>query len=362
MESKIIAKGILRALAVVVGFVALGWFLYKIQSVLIYLALSVVVTLIGRPVIYFLRNRLRLNNLLSVIITMLSIFGFFIGLLFLFIPLIKQQSINLSLLDIDSLSASIESLYREIIIYFSGNNIDLESRIKDSDFMTNFNFNFIPEFINSFLSALGTFSIGLFSVIFISFFLLKDSKLLEQGILVFIPDDKEARFERSFAKIKNLLSRYFIGLVFQIFILFVFYSFVLLLFGIKNAIVIAFLCALLNVIPYLGPLIGSFVMLFLSMTSNINQDFSTVILPTTIYVMIGFAIGQLIDNFISQPLIYSNSVRSHPLEIFLVIIIGGLLFGVIGMIAAVPVYTVVKVICKEFLSENKIVMRLTKDL
>lgn len=362
MESKIIAKGILRALAVVVGFIALGWFLYKIQSVLFYITLSVVVTLIGRPIIYFLRNKLCLHNLFSVIITMLLIFGVFIGLLLLFIPLIKQQSINLSLLDIDTLSASVEDLYREIIIYFSGNNIDLESRFRESDFVSNFDFNFIPDFINSFLSALGTFSIGLFSVIFISFFLLKDSKLLEQGILTFIPDDQETRFENSLTKIKNLLSRYFIGLVFQIFILFVFYSFVLLLFGIKNAIVIAFLCALLNIIPYLGPLIGAFVMIFLSMTSNINQDFSTVILPTTIYVMIGFAIGQLIDNFISQPLIYSNSVRSHPLEIFLVIIIGGLLFGVIGMIAAVPVYTVIKVISKEFLSENKIVMRLTKDL
>lgn len=362
MMSKEISKGILQALAVIFGIFILVWFLYKIQSVLLYLALSGVITLIGRPIVMFLKNKLRFKNLIAVIVTMLLIFGVFIGLLFLFIPLIRQQSYNLSLLNIDSLSATVENLYLETLSYFSGSNFDIESRITNSDFMNSFDFGFIPDFINGFLSALGSFSIGLFSVIFISFFLLKDSKLLENGILTFIPDRNESRFEKSLEKIKNLLSRYFIGLVFQISVLFIIYSFVLLFFGIENAIVIAFLCALLNIIPYLGPLIGAFVMLFLTMSSNLGQDFSSVILPTTIYVMIGFVIGQLIDNFLSQPLIFSQSVRSHPLEIFLVIIIGGLLFGVMGMIAAVPSYTVIKVIAKEFLSENKIVKRLTQDL
>lgn len=362
MVAKEITKGILQAVAIIFGFVFLGWFFYNIQSVLLYIVLAGVVTLIGRPIVLFLKERLLFKNLLAVILTMVIIFGFLIGLLLLFIPLIKQQSHNLSLLNIDSLSMTVENLYSEILVYFSGSNFDLESKVNNSDFMNSIDFGFIPEFINSFLSALGSFSIGLFSVIFISFFLLKDSKLLENGILTFIPDEKETRFEQSLVKIKNLLSRYFIGLVFQIMVLFIIYSFVLLFFGIDNAVVIAFLCALLNIIPYLGPLIGAFVMIFLTMSSNLGQDFSTVILPTTIYVMIGFIIGQLIDNFLSQPLIFSNSVRSHPLEIFLVIIIGGLLFGVLGMIAAVPSYTVIKVISKEFLSENKIVKRLTQNL
>lgn len=361
IQSGEITKGILKAVAVIFGFVILAWFLYKIQSVLAYLAISGVVTLIGRPIIMFLKQRLKFKNLLAVITTMLLMLGVFIGLLFLFIPLIKQQSHNLSLLNIDSLTETVENLYLETLSYFSGQKYDLEAKFRDTDFFSSINFGFIPDFINSFLSALGTFSIGLFSVVFISFFLLKDSKLLENGILTFIPDNNEARFAKSLEKIKNLLSRYFIGLVFQIMVLFIIYSFVLLFFGIDNAIVIAFLCALLNIIPYLGPLIGACVMFFLTMSSNLGQDFNTVILPTTMYVMIGFIIGQLIDNFLSQPLIFSNSVRSHPLEIFLVIVISGLLFGIVGMIAAVPSYTVIKVIAKEFLSENKIVQRLTKD-
>ncbi len=98
------------------------------------------------------------------------------------------------------------------------------------------------------------------------------------------------------------------------------------------------------------------------MTSNIEQDFSTYILPTTIYVLMGYIVAQWIDNFLSQPIIFSKSVKSHPLEIFLVIIIGGLLFGITGMVVAVPIYTAIKVILKEFLNENRIVRNLTKGM
>ena len=98
------------------------------------------------------------------------------------------------------------------------------------------------------------------------------------------------------------------------------------------------------------------------MSSNLGENFSEVILPKTCYVMIGFVIAQLVDNFFSQPIIFSKSVKSHPLEIFLIIIIAGILFGIVGMIVAVPSYTALKVILKEFLAENKIVRSLTKDI
>ena len=158
-----------------------------------------------------------------------------------------------------------------------------------------------------------------------------------------------------------MLSRYFVGLILQICILFVIYTIVLLIFGIKNAIVIAFLCALLNLIPYIGPLIGGILMILLTMTSLLEYDFQTHILPVTSYVLFGYIFAQLIDNFFSQPIIFSKSVKSHPLEIFLIIVIGGLLFGITGMIFAVPSYTVIKVVLKEFLSDNPIVKSLTKD-
>lgn len=362
MTSKTIANGILRAVAIIAGIALLLFILYKIQSVIIYVVVAAVISLIGRPLVLFLRKRLKFGNTFAVIITMLFMLGIFIGLVSMFIPLVVKQSQNLSLLNIEALQQNIEELYEEISNYLALNNIDIEQTLKDSNVLSKLDFAAIPDFLNSVAGTLGSFSIGLFSVLFISFFLLKDSRLLESGIMTFIPDNKELRLKKSMEKIKDLLSRYFIGLVLQILILFVIYTIVLLIFGIDNAVVIAFLCALLNLIPYIGPLISGFLMLILSMTSNLGEDFNSVILPTTLYVMIGFVIGQLIDNFFSQPFIFSSSVKSHPLEIFLIIIIGGLLFGVVGMIVAVPCYTAIKVILKEFLSENKIVKSLTKDL
>lgn len=362
MNSKTIAAGILRAIAIILGTALLLYFLFQIRSVIIYIAIAGIVSLIGRPIIIFLRRRLKFKNTLAVIITMFLMVGFIVGLILMFIPLIVKQGQNLSLLDIEALQSNIQNLYIEMTDYFAINDIDIEKTLKESDFLSSLNFSVIPNFLNTLVGALGSFSIGFFSIVFIAFFFLKDSRLFEEGLMVFIPDNKESRLKKSMNTIKDLLSRYFIGLLVQILILFIIYTIVLLIFGIPNAFVIAFLCALLNLIPYIGPLVGGFLMLTLTMTSNLGQDFSTVILPKTLYVMIGFIIGQLIDNFFSQPFIFSSSVKSHPLEIFLVIIIGGLLFGAVGMIVAVPSYTAIKVILKEFLSENKIVKSLTKDL
>lgn len=359
MNSKIIANGILRAFTILIGVALLLYFLYKIQSVIIYLAIAAVVSLIARPIIIFLRSKLKFANTLAVIVTMFIFIMFVFGLISMFIPLIIKQGQNLSLLDINQLEYNIENLLGQVNAYFAEKGINIFEQLKSVDILSRVQA--IPNLLNSLISAVGSFSIGLFSVLFISFFLMRDSKLLNNALLIFIPDKNEERFQKSLEMIKNLLSRYFLGLLMQITILFVIYTTVLLIFDVQNAVVIAFLCAILNLIPYIGPLIGGVLMLNLTMTSNLALDFRTEIIPTTIYVMIGYIFAQLVDNFFSQPFIFSKSVKSHPLEIFLVIVIGGLLFSVVGMIVAVPVYTAIKVILKEFLSENKIVRSLTKD-
>ena len=135
-----------------------------------------------------------------------------------------------------------------------------------------------------------------------------------------------------------------------------------MVFDVDNPIAIACICAFLNIVPYLGPVVAGVLMMMFVISSNLGADFSSIILPKLLYVLGGYLIAQLIDNFINQPLIFGKSVKSHPLEIFLVILIAGLLFNVIGMIVAIPTYTAIKVIAKEAFSEYKIVKNLTKDL
>lgn len=362
MEAKNISQGILNAI-LKLGLITLGIFLLiELKVLLVYLVVAAIISLIGRPIVLFLRNKLKFSNLLATSVSLLVLGSLLFGIISLFIPLVIQQGENLSLLNLNELEYKLEKLMNEISLFLNLDPTNIEQYSSLKNFINTDNLGVIPEFLNHLLSLLGSFTIGLFSVTFISFFLLKDSHILENAILVFVNEKSEGRLKKSFEKIKNLLSRYFLGLLLQITILLIMYSIILLLFGIKNAIVIAFLCALLNLIPYIGPLIGAVLMMFLTMTSNLEADFSTVILPKTIYVMIGFFIGQLIDNFFSQPFIFSNSVKSHPLEIFIVILAGGTLMGTTGMIVAIPLYTALKVIFKAFLSENKIVKSLTQDL
>ena len=351
---------ILLSSVIICCFLVFGYFLIEIQSVIIYIIIAAILSLIARPLILVFKKKLKLPNTIAVVLTMFLMLSLILGLIGMFIPLIAEQGESLSLLEVDQLQVNIQNVFNQITDYFAAKGIDVLSELKNVDFISQFKE--IPNVLNGVLSALGSLSIGLFSVLFISFFFMKDSKLLKNGVMTFIPTNSESRFSKSLETINNLLSRYFIGLLVQITILFVLYCFILWILGISNVIVIAFLCALLNLIPYVGPIIGATIMFLLSMTSNISQDFQSVILPTSLWVLFWYFMAQIIDNFISQPLIFSKTTKSHPLEIFLVIIIGGLLFGITGMITAVPLYTVLKVILKEFLADNKIVKSLTKDL
>ena len=361
MNSKEITKGIFWAVLQLTGLCIIVWLLFQLKTLIIYMIIAGVISLIGRPINHLLVNRIKLKPILATSVSILILLSFLISIFSLFVPLLVSQGENLSLLDVDLLKKNIETLVNEISIYFQFDNSFWQQQISVDNLFQNVNFGILPEFLNQTLELLGGFTIGIFSVVFILFFFLKDSYLQQKIILVLVSDKVIDRVEKSINKIKNLLSRYFLGLLLQITILLIIYSIDLAIFDVENAFIIAFLCALLNLIPYLGPIIGAILMILLTMSSFIGADFSDVILPKTTYVMIGFLIGQLVDNFFSQPFIFSNSVKSHPLEIFIVILASGIMLGPIGMIIGIPLYTALKVIAQEFLSDNKIVKSLTKD-
>ena len=359
MKPKELTRAIVLASLIIVLLIGLYQVVVSIQSVLFYLLIAAVVSLIGRPITQLLK-RIKFGNTLSSVTTIAILMIAFFGIVSLLLPVIFEQAKNLSLLNVNAFEATATKLMNELSIYLREYGIDLQSWIDRS--LAEVDYSFLPDAINTVLNGLSGFTIGVFSVIFISFFFLKDSGLLERMVMVFVLDKNVKRVEKSILSIKNLLSRYFIGLLVQITVLFIIYTLVLLIFGIPNAVTIALVCALLNIIPFLGPIIGTVLIIFLTMTSNLDASFASVTLPKTIYVLIGFTIGQLIDNFLTQPYVFSTSVKSHPLEIFIVILNGGLLFGPLGMIIAVPSYTALKVIFKEFYAHNKIVKALTKNI
>ena len=334
----------------------------KIKIIIGYLVIASIITLISRPIVKFLCEKLKFKITVASVVAILLLIIIITGIISLLIPLVLEQGKNLSLLNVNAFQNKINTLYSEFSTYLQSYNIIISESTFDIKGLTKNTVEAIPALLNSIGSILGSITIGILSVLFITFFLLKDGEYFEKIFILLFPSRLKKRIEKSLIDIKSLLSRYFLGLLLQISILFTLYTSILLIFGVKDAVVIAFLCAILNLIPYIGPLIGIVLMSFLTMTSYLGEDFSSIVIPKTIYVIIGYIIAQLVDNFISQPYIFSNSVKSHPLEIFLVILTGGILFGITGLILAIPLYTVIKVFLKVFFSDNKLIKKLTKNL
>ena len=221
----------------------------------------------------------------------------------------------------------------------------------------------ITGFIGSVASFVVSAVVALFSVTFISFFFIKDDTLFGKIIGSLVPDRIEATVGKTIQDIERLLSRYFLGLVVEVLAVMLADFLGLWLIariGVNYAIGIAFIAGILNVIPYVGPLIGEVlgvtlcVILKYGAGIGLNVDlwiFALIVLA----IMLG---AQLVDNFIYQPVIYSTSIKANPLEIFIVLLIAGNVGGIVGMFVAIPSYTVLRVIASRFFYHWKPVRRL----
>jgi predicted PurR-regulated permease PerM len=222
----------------------------------------------------------------------------------------------------------------------------------------------IQNFLGSIIGILGNLIVAVFSITFISFFFLKDQQLFFESILMWVPDKYTDNVSRALFSIKKLLTRYFIGIVIQSTCIMILIDIGMTIIGIdfQQALVMGLILGILNVIPYVGPWIGLFIAIIMGVASHINMDFTTVVLPLVYYMILVEAIVHLIDNVVFQPVIFSNSVRAHPLEIFVVVLAAGFAAGIPGMIFGIPAYTVLRVFAREFFYNFKAVQRITSSL
>ena len=225
----------------------------------------------------------------------------------------------------------------------------------------------IEELKTWFSRAVGTVSdifVALFSITFILFFFLKDSRLFSGMVMAVVPSRYEEQARNALDSIQKLLVRYFVGLLLEVLGVMTLNTLGLTIVGLSfnNAVVIGLITGILNVIPYIGPLIGICFGLLVGIVLNLNMEFYHEMLPLLLYMTLVMLLTQLIDNVVFQPCIYGNSVHAHPLEIFLVILIAGSIAGIPGMILAIPSYTVLRVILKEFFNKYKLVKKLTQSL
>ena len=171
MKNNDLSSNILLTLFKVSSIALIIYLLFKLQSLLLYITIAAVISLIGRPIVIFLKSKFKLGNLFSASIAIFILVSILFGIIALFIPLLVQQGENLSLLDINALQKDIEKLIFEISMYFDLDKSFWESFLPDGKNFESISLSAIPKFLNNIFSLLGGLTIGFFSVIFISFFL-----------------------------------------------------------------------------------------------------------------------------------------------------------------------------------------------
>ena len=361
---------------IILGMLAIAAVLcYFFSSVLAYILLAFVVSLIGQPVFKLLKKiKIKgksLPDALVAVFTLIFIFALLFLLILQVIPVVSGILQDTSLMNSQE-SMDAHNLINQIndwiirVIPWVGNDFNgvqmLIQKLSEVIDLSN-----IPSILGSVASAVAGLAVGLFSVLFISFFFIKDETLFGRIIGSIVPDTIEEKVKKTILDIERLLSRYFVGLLLEILGVVVLDCLGLWLIariGFNYALGIAFIAGLLNIIPYVGPLIGEAigVVLCLILKYGAGVGLNVNIWIFALIVLAIMLTVQLIDNFIYQPLIYSTSIKAHPLEIFIVLLIAGHIGGIVGMLIAIPTYTVIRVIASRFFYDFKIVKRLIPDV
>ena len=351
-----------------------GLLCWYFRNVLIYIVLAIVVSLLSRPLALFL-GKVRIKNRyvpdwLSSLLSILCVLGGFILIVTQVIPvvtgIIKEASFFSNLRLFDGTIADTVNGWAISIFPSLGKDFDAISVLVDY-LKGTFSDISITGILGSMASAMVNLVIGLFSVVFISFFLVKDPKLVAKVAAALVPDRIEDSVMEAIGDIEHLLSRYFVGLTLEM-IAVAFFNFLglwlIARIGPTYALGIAFIAGILNILPYVGPLIGEVLgvalCLVLKYGAGIGLDVNIMVFAVIVFAIMLSV--QFIDNFVLQPIIYSTSIQSTPLEIFIVLLVSGHVGGILGMLAAIPIYTVIRVVAGRFFYNHKAVRRLMPDL
>jgi predicted PurR-regulated permease PerM len=354
--------------AFIVGVIIfLAW---RFSDILTYILISVVLSLIGRPLVKAF-DRIKIGNwhfphMLSSFLALLIMVMVLAGLVRVFVPLIAQQAEMINSIDVQAVSRSLEEPVSEIQDFMIKYNILKEKESIETLLVTNIesvvSFATFSDIFKDILSFAGNLFIGVFAVLFITFFFLKEENLFFNGTLLLLPMRYQEEGKKILLDSQHLLSRYFVGLLIELSTMVALISSGLTIFGVENAFIIGLLGGVMNVIPYIGPIIGTTIGLILGTITHLSVGEYSDLFTLLLTIMGTFAVSNLIDNIILQPWIYSSSVKAHPLEIFLVIMIAGSMAGVVGMVLAIPSYTVLRIIAKQFLSQSRVIQTITKDI
>ena len=346
------------------------WLVWYFRFLVTCLFVAIVLSFMGRPLKNLISKihykRLKIRNTISTFLSLAAVLGVILSVLYFLVPLIISQAMAFANLDIYTIADYYAEPIRKAEIFLKdyqlmGTETNLTDMVsaKIMSLFTMFN---LTEVANWLLTASGNFIMGVFVVVFFAFFFLKDSHLLMNFIDAITPDKHLNEIHNVINSSRTLISRYFIGIFLEIVIMIVLLIIGFYFVGFSNIVLIACFCGAFVILPYIGVFIGGSIGLMICLTSSLSIDPNVDVVSIVMKFVIVFASIKIIDDFVLQPLIYSKSVKAHPLEIFIIILVAGKVAGVMGMILAIPVYTFLRIIAKEFFSRWKFVRKITQDL
>ncbi len=359
-----------RNLAYALGTAVTVFLLWYFSDIVGYIIAAWVVSMVGEPLMDFFQTKIRIRNWrmgpsTAAVLTILTFFAVFALVLVIFVPQIVAQGRHLAELDYGRIGQKLEPSLKHLndLLHDIGalrGKETLGTKVQEA-LQRNFSPIIVGDYVGGALSAAGGVLASVTSTIFILFFFLREKNLLADLLHAVVPDKLEGKVVHAIDESKSMLTRYFRGLVVQALCFTTVCMLTLLLLGVDSALLIGAFGGMANVVPYVGPILGFVFGAFITVSSNIDADMWTVVLPLVAKVGAAFVVAQAMDNLILGPIIFSKSVAAHPLEIFVVIMVGAKLGGVMGMVVAIPVYTVARVVARIFFNEFKLVQKITGE-
>jgi predicted PurR-regulated permease PerM len=363
-----------QKILIVAGIIIVLFLAWYFRTIVAYLLISAILALVGKPIVAFL-SKIRVGKTVMPRWICASVaLGTIMFILYLFfsffIPLIATNAQALAKANIN-----------EVVVLFTDPFVQFEKFIQttfsNAEFSFNtaifgelnsmFNSSVILKYFGSITDFIVSMAVAIFSISFITFFFMKEENLFIDGVVILFPAQYESGIRHAWNNSTKLLMRYFIGVFFDMIcvmtVLTVGLKFVVGLdFG--TAILLGFIAGVLNVIPYVGPLIAAGISIMV-IIANIGigalspeGEYSGIFLKA----LIVFIVMKVLDDTVFQPYIFANSIKAHPLEIFLLILIAGSFSGIAGMLIAIPTYTILRVFAKEFLNRFRVVQKLTEKI
>ena len=268
----------LRRLAGACGTAILIGGMVRFSDLTAYLIISIALSFIGRPIVNLI-DRINIAGKtpgpgLGAFIALSVMFTGFSLLVNLFVPLVAVEAQVVADLDFQRIAQRIEQELSGFAPLISTTGTDpftwLDASTLGSGLSSVLGPSGLGGILGSTLSALSGLVVALFSVAFMTFFFLKDRNLFPSIVQALTPEEYTERIQRILTNSTALLTRYFVGLAAQVAIITTVITGGLLILGVPNAFLIGFLAGLLNLIPYVGPLVGAGLGLGIILTTHLQ--------------------------------------------------------------------------------------------